>query len=412
MVPIPAGDTADGGTVMAVGTPEAAFTQPPKVAIIVGPVGAELTPVYIEIAEEAAARATELGGAVSRAYSPDATPENVLAAMDGANIVVYLGHGLGFPNPYAATVHAETTNGFGLQGPAAHGDHSDSLQDGTLKYYGEAWLAANARPAPGWVMIHSNVCYAPGAGEGFDLAATAEVAAARVANYSRAPLLEMGAAAYFATDFYQGAAEIVEGILARPESTFADVFESESRYQADAVSRVAHPLVGNAEIWLHRSPYFEGKTDYWYAFAGDPSATPALVVGGDDQAIIVAAPPADDDQSEQPIDDSKVTGIASHYPGDQGWEDQPTVSLPPAYGGGPSPGEAPTTVVVCADHCAMLLVVDVCDCYAGTPDARAINLSERAWRLVTDRPHSDGLVEVTIHVETYQRPPGVDSVGP
>ena len=36
---------------------------------------------------------------MARAYSPDATAEKVLAAVEGATIVVYLGHGIGFPNP-------------------------------------------------------------------------------------------------------------------------------------------------------------------------------------------------------------------------------------------------------------------------------------------------------------------------
>ena len=31
--------------------------------------------------------------------------------------------------------------------------------------------------------------------------------------------------------------------------------------------------VAGAETWLHKSPYFEGKVDYWYAFAGDPDAS-------------------------------------------------------------------------------------------------------------------------------------------
>jgi hypothetical protein len=76
--------------------------EPAHVAIIVGPVGEELTPVYIGLAE-AAASAAGHGADVRRAYSPDATAERVLAAVEGANIVVYFGHGVGSPNPYSAT---------------------------------------------------------------------------------------------------------------------------------------------------------------------------------------------------------------------------------------------------------------------------------------------------------------------
>src|SRR5687767_8652999 len=61
-----------------------------KVAIVVGPVGSEITPVYLELAEQAAREAEARGATVARAYSPDATPENVKAAVDGASIVIYL----------------------------------------------------------------------------------------------------------------------------------------------------------------------------------------------------------------------------------------------------------------------------------------------------------------------------------
>jgi hypothetical protein len=62
-----------------------------RVAIIVGPVGEKLTPTYIAIAEAAARRAEADGAVVARAYSPNATPDNVLAAVQGANVVIYLG---------------------------------------------------------------------------------------------------------------------------------------------------------------------------------------------------------------------------------------------------------------------------------------------------------------------------------
>ncbi len=190
--------------------------EPTKVAVIVGPVGEELTPVYIGLAEAAAAAAVQRGATVARAYSPDATAENVLAAVENASIVVYLGHGVGSPNPYSDTPDPATTNGWGLNGPNARGDHADSWQDGTLAYYGETWIAAHARPRPGWVMIYSNACYAPGAGEGFDEPATEEVAAGRVSAYSRGPLADLGASAYFATDYFEGAAHLVAGLLDQP----------------------------------------------------------------------------------------------------------------------------------------------------------------------------------------------------
>jgi len=64
-----------------------AAAAPTKVAIIVGPVGS-LTPTYLALAELAAAEASRGGATVARAYSPNATPAAVLAAVKDANIVI------------------------------------------------------------------------------------------------------------------------------------------------------------------------------------------------------------------------------------------------------------------------------------------------------------------------------------
>ncbi len=368
-------------------------SAPIKVAIIVGPVGDELTPVYVSLAEASARAAETRGASVARAYSPDATAENVLAAVEGANIVIYLGHGVGSPNPYSVTPNASTTNGWGLNGSGATGTHADSWQDGSLAYYGESWIVQNARPAPGWVMIYSNACYAPGASEGFDTPADEATAAARVDAYSRAPLGELGASAYFATDFYEGAAHLVAAMLDRPDLPFGDVFGSEPQFDADSLTRLPHRLVAGAETWLHRSPYFEGKLDYWYAFAGNPAASFAGLAGG---TILNAAGVRDASAALDPAD-GMVTGMASSYGHSTGWEDRATVALPVELGGG-IPAADPTWVLVCADRCVALPVVDSCPCYVGTADQRVANLSHAAWALVTDDPLEEGLVRVEVHL--------------
>lgn len=376
---------------------------PAKVAVIVGPVGEELTPVYISLAEAAANAAEVRGATVERAYSPDAGAEQVLAAVEDANIVIYLGHGVGTPNPYSANPNAATTNGWGLNGPKAVGTHADAWSDGTLAYYGEAWIAANARPAPGWIMIYSNACYAPGASEGFDTPADEKKAASRVRAYSRAPLVDLGASAYFATDFYEGAAHLVGTMLDQPTLSYGEVFASEPRFSADGLARLPHGLVSGAETWLHRSAYFEGKLDYWYAFAGNPAAsmadgrampsTPAAMTGGDGAAASIAAAPV------PPLVaiDGLAIGMASSYGESIGWEGQPTIALPLEMGG-EVPDAEPTWVLVCADRCASLPVVDSCPCFVGTTDQRIANLSHDAWRLLSDAPLEEGLVRVHVYL--------------
>ena len=71
----------------------------PKVAIVVGPAGAA-TDDYRSLADEAAAAARKYTANVVRVYSPDATWPAVKKALNGASIVVYLGHGNGFPSRY------------------------------------------------------------------------------------------------------------------------------------------------------------------------------------------------------------------------------------------------------------------------------------------------------------------------
>lgn len=381
----------------------AAAATPARVAVIVGPVGEELTPVYLSLAETAASAAETRGASVARAYSPQANAEQVLAAVAGANIVVYFGHGVGTPNPYSATPSAATTNGWGLNGPNAVGDHADSWADGTLAYYGEAWIAAHARPAPGWVMIYSNACYAPGASEGHDTPADEATAAERVAAYSRGPLADLGASAYFATDFYEGAAHLLGALLDAPGLPYGEVFASEPRFEAAGLARLEHGLVAGAETWLHRSAYFEGKEDYWYAFAGNPAAS---LAGGGSLAATSGAP-IDLAPAIPPLAaiDGMATGMASSYGESIGWEGRATVALPVELGGAIPQGE-PSWVLVCADRCASMPVVDSCPCYVGSSDQRIANLSHAAWRLISDAPLIEGLVPVVVHLTPVSSNPG------
>lgn len=369
-----------------------------KVAIIVGPVGEELTPVYISLADAAAAAAESRGATVARAYSPLASADKVLAAVENASIVVYLGHGVGTPNPYSNVASPETMNGWGLNGPGADGlTHSDSFSDGALAYYGEAWIAEHARPAPGWVMIYSNACYAPGASEGFDDPADEETAAGRVSAYSRAPLAELGASAYFATDFYASAAHLVGKLLDEPDLPYGEVFASEPNYVADGLTRLPHAALDGAETWLHRSAYFDGITDYWYAFAGDPNAS----LGGTRGELTLSA--LTPSFAGVAAVDGLVTGMASSYPESIGWEGEPTVALPLDLGGGIPEGE-PQFVLVCGDRCVSLPVVDSCPCYVGTPDQRVANLSHAAWALVTNMPLEEGTIPVEVHLSPVSIP--------
>ncbi|MGH9275854.1 MAG: hypothetical protein ACRDZU_14505, partial [Acidimicrobiales bacterium] len=104
--------------------------------------------------------------------------------------------------------------------------------------------------------------------------------------------------------------------------------------------------------------------------------------------------------------DGVASGMASSYSENIGWEGRATVALPVELGGEIPTGE-PAVVLVCADRCVSLPVVDSCPCYVGTVDQRVANLSHAAWRLVTDMPLEEGLIPVEVHLSPLV-PPRVD----
>ena len=167
--------------------PVAAATAP-KVAVIVGPVGSA-TARYRDLADQAAAEALLYTPNVVRVYSPNATWSRVKAAISGAAVVVYLGHGNGFPSPYTSTRRPKTEDGFGLN-PVAGGNNS------TTKYYGETYVRT-VRLAPGALVILNHLCYASGNSEPGRSQPTLSVARRRVDNYG-AGFLAAGASAVIA----------------------------------------------------------------------------------------------------------------------------------------------------------------------------------------------------------------------
>ena len=125
-----------------------------------------------------------------KVYSPNATWTAVKAAMQGASIVVYMGHGNGYPSPYLATLWPDRQDGFGLNATAGQGDSND-------RYYGEAYIAGEVTLAPNAVVILAHLCYASGNSEPGGAPPTTSVAEARIDNFA-AGFLHAGARAVIA----------------------------------------------------------------------------------------------------------------------------------------------------------------------------------------------------------------------
>jgi hypothetical protein len=175
-----------------------------KVVIIVGPTGSA-TSGYRALAEEAAAAATSMGSRVVRVYSPNATWPAVRNALRGASVVVYLGHGNGWPSRYRDSAWPYSQNGLGLN-PVA-GSNDDEHQ-----YFGEFYLARDVRLAPGAVVVMSRLCYASGNSEPGLPEGTLDVARQRVDNYA-AGWIKSGARAVIA-DAFTSPAYYVRSLLA------------------------------------------------------------------------------------------------------------------------------------------------------------------------------------------------------
>jgi len=183
------GGAGPGGSVA-----EAAALSSAKVVIVVGAThGATAT--YRTRADAAYAEAIKHSSNVIRVYSPNATWGNVRAALQGASVVIYMGHGNGFPSPYRTTPWPLSQNGFGLNSAAGQGDYN-------TQYYGEQYIASEIRLAPNAVVLLHHLCYAAGNSEPGHGEPTVTVARQRADNYA-AGFLAAGAGAVIA-DGYMG----------------------------------------------------------------------------------------------------------------------------------------------------------------------------------------------------------------
>ncbi len=164
----------------------------PRVAIVVGPVEG-LTDLYRSIGATAAREARRWTSDVVTVVSPNATWPAVKRALRGASIVLYLGHGNGWPSPYRDALFPATQDGLGLNPVAGAGDD-------THQYFGESLIAREIRLAPGAVVILNHLCYASGNSEPGLPEGSLDVAQQRVDNYS-AGWLRAGAGAVVADTF-------------------------------------------------------------------------------------------------------------------------------------------------------------------------------------------------------------------
>jgi hypothetical protein len=171
----------------------------PKVVIVVGPMEGN-TVNNRSRGDAVAAEAACYTANVVKVYSPNATWTHVKAAAQGASILVYMGHGNGWPSIYTNSLMGDRQDGLGLNKKKADGTYDDY----TRKYYGEDYIdgriGSGIRLAANAIVILNNLCYAPGAAEPGMADPTVAVAKQRVDNFASG-FIRAGARAVLADDY-------------------------------------------------------------------------------------------------------------------------------------------------------------------------------------------------------------------
>ena len=236
-----------------------------KVVIIVGATHGA-TSGYRADADRAYAEAIKYTSNVVKVYSPNATWARVKAAVSGASVVIYMGHGNGWPSPYTFDPAYKTKDGFGLNATEGNGDSNNV-------YYGEPYVST-LNLAPGAVVLLHHLCYAAGNSEPGAAEPGVSVARQRADNYA-AGFLEAGAAAVIA-DGHAGAEGYLRALFTMPQP-IESLWASQSNANGNIVS---FPSVRTPGATAFQDPRTPTSGFYRSLVVRSTGVTLALATGG------------------------------------------------------------------------------------------------------------------------------------
>lgn len=249
----------------------------PRAVVIVGP-SAERMEENMEQGERVAEQAEDAGFDVSRVFHPRATWGRVRERAEGAKLVVYLGHGNGWPSPYPP-FQERTKNGFGLN--PHEGDSAFQTE-----YQGGDPIRDKLRLADDAVVMLYFACYAAGSGELGQPRPSREIARQRADNYAAAFLDErVGAGVVFA--FWTTQSWSLPRQLMRHGQTMDQVFRTPGSFPGSASGFVGtddsyldSSRISGARIHLDPHP----EWDYSRSVTGDLDLTTDEWLGGSSPA--------------------------------------------------------------------------------------------------------------------------------
>jgi len=241
------------GTVAVNPAPAAAATGTGmKVVVVVGPVGSS-TSSYITSAKRYAAQARSYGAKVVEIYSPYATWPRGRDAAKGANLLIYLGHGNGYPSPYGA-FSAYTKDGMGLNSTSGNGNSN-------TRYWGEYYIRNYLHLAPNAVVILNRLCYASGNSEWGSANPTKSVAMRRADNFG-AGFLRANAKAVFAIGI-DSAAYTIKALFTSSLS-MGSIFKTDPARNLHYDFSFASTRTSGTRVWM--DPYAPSR--YYRSIAG------------------------------------------------------------------------------------------------------------------------------------------------
>ena len=256
------------GVVAPATAPAASAATGPRVAIIVGATHGA-TAQYRSYADQVYAEAIKYTPNVVKVYSPNATWANVKAAVNGASIIVYLGHGNGWPSPYTNDSNYTTKDGFGLNDDV-NGD--GKLSDYETRYYGEPSIRT-LTPAPNAVVLLFHLCYASGNSEPGGAAPSVSTATQRVDNYAAA-FLRTGARAVVAIGHAHDPYYIRELFTSR--QTIESYFLNAPGFNGNVLS---YPSIRSSGYEIRMDPDSSAPSGFYRALTGKMTLTTEQVTG-------------------------------------------------------------------------------------------------------------------------------------